>query len=291
MSGFLAVASDLDGTLLRSDGTVSERTRDAVVAVEDAGGRFVIATGRPPRWLAPVVHALGDRGLVVCANGASVYDPASGELVERHDLAPEVVRELFDDLEPRLPGAVFSVEQGFDFTIDEAIERSEFRARLAALRNDPGLTVAPLRSRLDLPTTKLIVRIPRAEAAGATARVQAIVGDRAIVTHSIDQSFLELSAPGVHKAATVERLLGRDGVAPSEVVAFGDMPNDLELLRWAGHGVAVGNADPALLAAADEVTAANDDDGVALVLERLLAAGTLGGSPDSPGGPRPAVGP
>jgi hydroxymethylpyrimidine pyrophosphatase-like HAD family hydrolase len=93
------------------------------------------------------------------------------------------------------------------------------------------------------------------------------------VTHSIDESFLEVSHPSVHKAATVEALLADSGIAAVEVVAFGDMPNDLELIRWAGLGVAVANAHPALRAAADEVTASNDDDGVALVIERVLSPG------------------
>lgn len=270
MPGFQAIATDLDGTLLRSDGTISARTRDAVMAVEDAGIDFVIATGRPPRWIGPIIEALGHRGLVVCANGASVYDPARDELVERNDLAPEVVTALFDELGALLPSAVFSVEQGFEFTIDEAIERSEFSDRLRILRADPGLRVAPLRTRLDQPTTKLIVRVPRDQADGVSDRVQAVVGDRAVVTHSIDAGFLELSAPGVHKAATVERLLARSGIAPDEVAAFGDMPNDLDLICWAGLGVAVANAHPVLLAAADEVTATNDEDGVAIVLERVL---------------------
>ena len=75
----------------------------------------------------------------------------------------------------------------------------------------------------------------------------------------------------MHKAATVEWLLESSGVAAAEVVAFGDMPNDLELIRWAGLGVAVANADPRLKAAADEVTASNDDDGVAMVIERIVA--------------------
>ncbi len=280
MSGFRAIATDLDGTLLRSDGTISARTRDAVLAAEDAGIEFVIATGRPPRWIGPIIEALGDRGLVVCANGASVYDPARDELVERNDLSAEVAAELFDELEQLLPEAVFSVEQGFEFTIDEAIERSEFRDRLRVLRKDPNLQIAPLRTRLDRPTTKLIVRVPRREAEGVSDRVQAAVGDRAVVTHSIDAGFLELSAPGVHKAATVERLLARSGIEANQVAAFGDMPNDLDMVCWAGLGVAVANAHPVLLEAADEVTASNDDDGVALVLERMLkgepmpAAGT-----------------
>jgi len=266
-----AIATDLDGTLLRSDGRISARTRRAVSAAEDSGMRVVIATGRPPRWIAPIVEQLGERGLVVCANGAAVYDPAAHELVERTELAPEVAQDIVVDLARAFPEAVPGVEQGFEFAIDEAI--LDGPAELLGSWNLDGLRVAPIRSFLDEPSLKLILRFPPPAPPGTADAVQAVVGERALVTHSIDESFLEISHPSVHKAATVERLLRSTGIASSQVVAFGDMPNDLELIRWAGLGVAVANAHPALRASADEVTASNDDDGVAIVIERILESG------------------
>ncbi|MBA3280876.1 MAG: HAD family hydrolase [Acidimicrobiia bacterium] len=271
MTRYRAIATDLDGTLLRSDGSVSARTYEAVHAAEDAGLLVVIATGRPPRWIPPIVEALGDRGLVVCANGATVYDPARHELVSRTELSAEVAEALIDDLQEALPEAVLGLEQGFDFAADEAIERSNIE--LIDSWKLGGLQIGPIRSFLDRPVTKLIVRVPHPAPAGTASRVQAVVGERALVTHSTNESFLELSDPSVHKASTVERLLEESGIAPGEVVAFGDMPNDLELIRWAGHGVAVGNAHQLLKDAADEVTESNDDDGVALVIERILTEG------------------
>ena len=268
-NAYRAIATDLDGTLLGSDGKVSERSRLAVLAAEDAGLMVVIATGRPPRWIAPIVAQLGDRGLVVCANGASVYDPSSHELVDRTELSAEVALELVDDLSAAFPEAGFGVEQGFDFGADESIRDSG----VDLLTTVPDLKIAPIRSFLDRPVIKLIVRMPHPALEGTAARVQEVVGERALVTHSTNESFLELSHPSVHKAATVERLLERAGIAPAEVVAFGDMPNDLELIRWAGLGVAVANAHLLLREAADEVTASNDDDGVAIVIERILAGG------------------
>lgn len=274
MKQFRAIATDLDGTLLRSDGSVSPRTREAVHAAEDAGLLVVIATGRPPRWIPPIVEELGERGLVVCANGASVYDPARHELVDRTDLDVEVARVLVDELQAAYPDAVLGAERGFQFAADEAIERvgepgsAEYQV-IESWKLD-GLEIGPIRSFLDGPVTKLIVRLPHPAPPGTAAEVQALVGKRALVTHSTNESFLELSHPSVHKAFTVERLLGESGVAPDEVVAFGDMPNDLELIRWAGLGVAVANAHPDLKAVADRVTASNDDDGVATVIEEVL---------------------
>ncbi|MGB6057811.1 MAG: HAD family hydrolase [Microthrixaceae bacterium] len=268
MSDYRAIATDLDGTLLRSDKSISTRTRDAVLAAEDAGLTVVIATGRPPRWIAPIVEALGDRGLVVCANGAAIFDPARDELVSTTEIEPGVAETLIDDLQAAFPQAVLGLEQGFDFSVDDSIKDSDLERAGSLLL--PGLKVGPIRSFLDKPVLKLIVRMPYPAPPGTAVSVQGVAGARALVTHSTDESFLELSHPSVHKAATVERLLLDSSIAAADVVAFGDMPNDLELIRWAGLGVAVANADPRLKEVADEITASNDDDGVAQVIERSL---------------------
>ncbi len=264
---YRAIATDLDGTLLRTDKSVSERTRKAVHGAEDAGLLFVIATGRPPRWIPPVVEALGERGLVVCANGATVYDPARHEIVASTELDAQVTGDLIDEVLEVFPDAIIGLEQGFDFAADEALERSGIP--LIETWKLDGLRIGPIRSYLDRPVTKLIVRLAEAPPGTADA-VQAIAGERALVTHSISEAFLELSHPAVHKAAAVERIFAEAHIDAAEVMAFGDMPNDLELIRWAGLGVAVANANPVLLEEADEVTASNDDDGVAQVIERVL---------------------
>jgi hydroxymethylpyrimidine pyrophosphatase-like HAD family hydrolase len=268
VSTYRAIATDLDGTLLGSDGRVSARTRAAVLAAEDRGMDVVIATGRPPRWIAPIVEQLGDRGLVVCANGAAVYDPARHELVRRTELSPETLGSVVDDLQDAFPEAVLGLEQGFDFAIDEAVRDLDVRARDGW--NLEGLRIGPIQEFLGEPALKLIVRLPPPATPGTAEAVQSVIGDRGLVTHSVDEAFLEVSHPLVHKAVAVEALLVERGTEAAEVVAFGDMPNDLELIRWAGLGVAVANAHPLLRDAADEVTASNDDDGVAMVIERLL---------------------
>ena len=102
-------------------------------------------------------------------------------------------------------------------------------------------------------------------------RARAAAGDDAVVTWA-GLRLVEISAAGVTKAFALERLCRRLGVAPEEVVAVGDMPNDLAMLDWAGTGVGGATAGLAVLAGADEVTAANTEDGVALLLERILAA-------------------
>ncbi len=257
------IATDLDGTLLRSDGSVSARTRAAVDAAESAGISLVIVTGRPPRWIPPIVEQIGDRGLVVCANGGIVYDPARHEIIERNDLPGEDALEVVRRLRAEIPALVFGAEQGLDFAVE-----AEFAPHAEMLAE---VVFAPIEEVCANPVTKLLVRHPRPAPDGLSGRVRHIVDGLAGVTHSMDESFLELSRPDVHKASTLERLVAESGIAAPDVVAFGDMPNDIEMLEWAGHGVAVANAHPLVVDVADEVTASNDDDGVAIVIERMLS--------------------
>jgi Cof subfamily protein (haloacid dehalogenase superfamily) len=256
------VATDLDGTIVRTDGTVSERTAAALAAVEKAGALVVLVTGRPPRWVHQVAEAIGHTGLAICANGALVYDLHTEKVVEEHLLAPEVGREVVRVLREALPGATFAVErtEGFAFT-------SEYRPRLPP---PPDAVAAELEGLFAEPTAKLLVRHEDYDADGLLQAARAVVGDLATLTHSSLDGLLEISASGVSKASTLELVCAERGVEAADVLAFGDMPNDLPMLVWAGRGVAVANAHPSVLEAVTEVTASNDDDGVAQVLEVLL---------------------
>jgi hydroxymethylpyrimidine pyrophosphatase-like HAD family hydrolase len=104
------------------------------------------------------------------------------------------------------------------------------------------------------------------------ASFQGVLGSRAECTFSGGRGLVELSAPGVNKVSALSSLCAARGISPDDVVAFGDMPNDLAMLQWAGTGYAVANAHPSVLASGVRVTASNDDDGVALVLEHLLTS-------------------
>jgi hydroxymethylpyrimidine pyrophosphatase-like HAD family hydrolase len=119
-----------------------------------------------------------------------------------------------------------------------------------------------------LPAMKVLARRPGLSSDSMAAAVRDELGDLVDVTFSASSGLVECSVPGVTKAYGLAQAAAHLGVEAAEVVAFGDMPNDLEMLRWAGHGVAMGNAHPELREAADEVTARYDEDGVALVLER-----------------------
>jgi Cof subfamily protein (haloacid dehalogenase superfamily) len=258
------VACDLDGTLLRSDGTVTERSRRAIAAVEGAGSLVVLCTARPARWMRPLADALGHRGLAICANGAVVWDLHREEIIECFELDPEVTRDLVALLQDALPGGSWAVERTSGFGHEPA-----YYSRWPVPEDT---VVSPVHGLITKPAVKLMLRHHSLLADALLQRAREVVGHLAELSHSnSNDGLLEISASGVTKATTLAWLCEQHQIGSDEVLAFGDMPNDLPMLQWAGHSVAVANAHPDVLAAADEVTDANDDDGVAVVLERLFA--------------------
>jgi hydroxymethylpyrimidine pyrophosphatase-like HAD family hydrolase len=120
------------------------------------------------------------------------------------------------------------------------------------------------------PCAKLLALHPRMDADELHAVVHELVGHLVTATHSSRRGLIEISAQGVTKATALATLAAQHEIKPAEAIAFGDMPNDLPMLIWAGTSYAVANAHPQVLATADHVTAANDDDGVARVLDSLF---------------------
>jgi Cof subfamily protein (haloacid dehalogenase superfamily) len=258
------VACDLDGTLLRSDGTVDERTRDAVALAEAAGALFVICTARPARWMSPLAEALGHRGIAICANGAVVWDLHTEIALETFPFEPAVAREVVARLRAELPESAWAVEHVGGF----GHEPSYF----SRWPIPQDAAVGAVEALVEEPAVKIMLRHDHLLADALVERARAVVGHLAELTHSNSgDGLLEISAAGVSKATTLARLCAEHRVARDHVIAFGDMPNDLPMLEWAGHAVAVANGHPDVVAAADEVTTSNDDAGVARVLERVFA--------------------
>ncbi|MBV8540044.1 MAG: HAD family phosphatase [Pseudonocardiales bacterium] len=276
----LLVASDVDGTLLDPTDQVSARTRAAVHRVVSAGVPFVLVTGRPPRWVLPVVEQLGHAGPAVCANGAVLYNAATDQVSYTVTLDPAQLRDAAAVVATALPGAKLAVELP---TGSAAVNGAEqFLAESGYTHPWPGADAvnAPRDVLLSRPAIKLLVRQSDANSdmmaaavgellrAQSGARRETRSRGQLDVTYSTGYGLIELSAPGVTKGTGLARLAGELGVASADVLALGDMPNDLSMLRWAGHGVAMANAHPTVLEAADEITARNSEDGLALVIER-----------------------
>jgi hypothetical protein len=263
------VASDLDGTLVRSDDTVSDYTREVLQRVRAAGVPVVGATGRGPRLTDLTRADIGDVDFLVLAGGGRVLDMT-------HPEQPVVLRDA------RLDGAIL---------LDLLARIEERVGPLSVLVEALDEPMAPLWGdpNPEWRYPDRVERMPRHEAlAGAVfkgfartadyhvddlleAAREVVPPELATVTQA-GLGYVEICPPLVDKGTGLAVIAERIGVDPQDVLVFGDMPNDLPMFAWAGFArVAVAGAHPALLAVADEVTLSNDEDGVAKYLDRLLS--------------------
>ncbi|MEU9388536.1 HAD hydrolase family protein [Streptomyces sp. NPDC048324] len=267
------IATDLDGTLLRDDKSVSPRTVAALAAAEEAGVEVFFVTGRPARWMDVVSDHVHGHGLAICGNGAAVVDlhggPGAHRFVKVRELARENALDAVRLLREAAPGTVYAVEQtyGFHQEPDYPKLHMEIPDELAPAED----LLAPDGPGAVEPVLKILAYHPTLDPDGFLTTARLALGDRANVTRSSPSALLEISGPGVSKASTLALCCAERGISHEEVVAFGDMPNDVEMLTWAGRSYAMGNAHPDVIAAASGRTVANNDDGVAVVIERMLA--------------------
>ncbi len=251
-------AIDLDDTLVRNDWTISERALTAIARWRVERGRVVIATGRPPRWTRKIPNVLHDTPWV-CYNGALAFE--NGEEIYRNMLPAETVRRLLDLFARELPESRIGLEVDDLLHVNRLVESDEARedVRLA----EDLLTLA------DQPTAKILLTSEHFHA--LRDQIEAI-SDGAGFLVSSKVSMVQMMAPNASKAMALRELAARWGWGMENVVAFGDDINDVEMVREAGLGVAVENAVSEVKAVADRVAPSNDEDGVAAVLEELLAA-------------------
>ncbi len=258
------VATDLDGTLLRADGSVGERTARVWNALSDRGIETVIVTARPPRWLHDLEHVVGPRGVAICGNGAFVYEVATRRVIESHPFDPEVLLEIVGDLRAAVPGVTFAAERDDGPYLEHGYPDPHRDDGAANARRGAGDDVAHGR------VGKLLALAPDLPTEDFLARVEVVVGDRGHLAYSGAFGLAEINPTGVTKAAGLAAWCAGLGIDAGQVWAFGDMPNDIPMLGWAGRSFAVANGHPDAIVAADETCPSNDDEGVASAIEHLL---------------------
>lgn len=262
----MLIATDLDGTLVPS-GQVepSGFTAEILERVDAAGVPLVFVTARPLRWMDGFWPHVGEHGLAVVSNGAVIFDVHARRPIAVNGIDPVAGLEVVAAVADAVPGATFAIE-----CLDGIRIGAGFVENYVAPDDAPRGPIADI---WDVPAMKLLVRHEEMDHDEFRERTIAAVGSAATASWSV-ADLIEISAAGVTKASALVDLCDRLGVEAADVVAFGDMPNDIPMLRWAGWGVAMANAHVETLEAADEVTATNDEDGVAIVVERLLGART-----------------
>lgn len=259
------VATDLDGTLLGTEEAISQRTRDALVAAQAAGAAHIVVTGRGVPWTRYILDDLGYTGLAVCGQGAQLYDAGEHRLLTSVTLDRAVAQQVVKRLELSL--GPLSIAGSRDGLNGEVLVDEHYR------RDDSGrLSSLPYTDRAHLwaePLIKLYIQHPSMTDDELATAARDLVGGAVGVVVS-GSGIVELLPLGLTKATGLALAGRRLGVKGAETIAFGDMPNDIPMFAWAAHGVAMADAHPELIAVADEVTAGNDADGIAKVLERLL---------------------
>ncbi|MFV0128957.1 HAD family hydrolase [Streptomyces sp. HMX112] len=258
------VATDLDGTLLRSDGTVSSRTRDALAAATAAGAAHIVVTGRAVPWTRHILDDLGYDGLAVCGQGAQVYHAGEHRLLTSVTLDRRLAGVALAKLEAEVgPLALAASRDGLD---GEVLVGPGYRVHEGPLpsvpfENPDDVWAAPL--------NKVYIQHPELDDDTLTRVAREVVGGLVDVVMA-GAGVVEILPLGLSKATGLSLAARRLGLRAADTIAFGDMPNDIPMFAWAARGVAMANAHDELKAVAQEITASNEDDGIAVVLEELL---------------------
>lgn len=266
------IASDLDGTLIGSDFRFRPRTLQALHAAADAGVRIVFVTGRPLRWMAPVLEQLGEEwngenSFAFCSNGAVTYDIARSQVVATRTMSGSEVQALHADLEEAFPGALYIAE-----TLEHVYVQGTYQPHVE--EDTSKMVEGPLGQILasDAEVVKYLLFQDGAVPADLLARAQDVVGERASATRSAPyQPLVEIAQWGLNKGRVLADFAASLGISPDEVAAFGDMPNDYEMLDWAGHGYVMASGLPELKDRVGRICPGFEEDGVAQIIERMLA--------------------
>ena len=259
------IATDLDGTIVPHDEAISHRTIAAFTKARDLGVEIFFVTGRPPRWMGDVREAF-DFGSAICCNGGLLYDLHNDKVLEEWMIQPTELQKAVDILRVTIPNVSFAVESNVHFHREKA-----YIPRWDIGMDDVGVdTIDTVTNR---PALKLLARLSQQEISAdemlalATPALQGVVN----VTHSANNdSLLEISALGVSKGETLSMMAARIGISSEDCVAFGDNPNDFSMLQWAGRSYAMIDGHHAGPANAKDVAPPHNQDGVAIVIEKLL---------------------
>ncbi|MFJ3938500.1 HAD family hydrolase [Streptomyces parvus] len=258
------VATDLDGTLLRGDDTVSERTREALAAATAAGAAHIIVTGRAVPWTRHILDDLGYEGLAVCGQGAQVYHAGEHKLLTSLTLDRQLAGLALSKIEAEVgPLHLAASRDGLE---GEVLVGPGYRVQEGPL---PYLFVDDATEMWTAPLNKVYIQHPELDDDALASASRAAVGSLVDVVMA-GAGVVEILPLGLSKATGLSLAARRLGVKAADTIAFGDMPNDIPMFGWAQHGVAMANAHDDLKAVAHEITASNEDDGIAVVLEELL---------------------
>lgn len=262
------IVSDVDGTLCTGFNEVNQRTRDVLKRCIDAGIKVILATGRPPVNTKVIVDQIPHSGVAICANGAITYDIENDEVTQHDALDGEVGLRVIETLRAIEPNLLFGTATASGLWYEPEAANDGNAQAWSIAKCAPSIEAL-----FEYPAFKLVGwHAKGAPLLGMGPELAKAVADEVYLTWS-GEHWIEMSSQGINKASALAMVCEDWGIDARDVVAFGDMPNDIEMLTWAGTGVAMGNATPDVLAIADAVTDTHYESGVAKFLEQLLVRG------------------
>ena len=263
MSPIRLIATDLDGTLLRSDGSLSGRVRSSLVNAHEAGIELVPATGRPRIVAKDIIAQLDFVDHWIFANGSMTWHLGRSEVIRGFWLAPDVARKLVVALRKQFPRAGFAVEFEDTFVFEPVFKRVLPIVPQFAPCDD-------VVTEIDRRVQKILVTDDSRHLDELYGGISDVVGGNAVPSYS-GLRFVELAASLVTKASALAMLAADLGLGQADVAAFGDNHNDISMLSWAGRSFAMANATKDAKEAADTVIGHHDDDAIADQIDALVA--------------------
>jgi hypothetical protein len=258
------LATDLDGTLVADLHTIPSRTQATIRALVKQGIYVVIATGRGYEDTRKFVHSLGLTTPVICYQGAVIYDSQTDETIANEGLSMLVTHQLID--------LARSLDLSLSLHLDGNAYTERQTAQSQAFFGDIGTSLTEVTDLKQAVTTQpikgMIVHPPH-EIQAMVAHLQTAVGDRLNVFHSLG-ILIEITSPNVSKGYALETLAAHYGISQNEVMAIGDQDNDVEMIAWAGVGVAMGNASSKAKAVADHIAPPLEQEGAAWAIEKFI---------------------
>ncbi|RLQ93581.1 HAD family hydrolase [Falsibacillus albus] len=252
-----AVFIDMDGTLLKASNEISQRNIEAINRLVEQGVQVFLATGRHYEVTAPYHKQIGLRTPMICLNGASIHDAETGKATQMKTVRLD--DERFHHLTAEHPCNVI-VHTSDGLYCKETNEEIDYWTKVGKI---PPRYIGDLRKAAYQDVLKYSVRTGT-----PSLELSAMFHQEAEVIDWNDG--FEILAPKVSKWSAIKSLLEEHGISPKEAAAIGDGPNDIEMLRNIGTGVAMGNAGDQVKAVADFITGHHENDGLAEFIERYL---------------------
>lgn len=259
---------DIDGTLTNSEKNITEKTKEALFALQEKGKKVVLASGRPTPGIMPIAEQIRLKeygGYILAYNGAKVVNAQTGEIIYQKALPAESIAKIYDASKEYKTGLLSYDKEGI-ITPEEPDQFIQIEAKINKLSIKK---VDDFVAYINYPVNKCLMTEEGTYLAEVEEKMKERFGDSLNIYRS-EPFFLEIMPQSIDKAYSLGKLLEYLGMTKEQMICCGDGYNDLSMIQYAGLGVAMANANDQVRAAADYITLSNDEDGVAHVIEKFM---------------------